>query len=224
MKITDATPLSYRFNEDAQLNVVDDCPNGSLEGYLAVFGNVDLAGEVIQAGAFAKTLSERMANGATVPLMQKHEAAGGGAADVIDTITRAYEDSYGLRIRAEFAATEDAQKIRSKVRDGHIKGLSVGYHTISQRRAQVAGKTVTVLTEMRLREGTVTPFPCNESAVILDAKTTNQPRAAESTPALADWRADLAAMQVAIAERQVRIAQLHSKGVRNHAHHAGCAC
>jgi hypothetical protein len=42
--------------------------DGSFEGYAAVFGNVDSYGDVIEKGAFAKTLQENP----TVPILWQH--------------------------------------------------------------------------------------------------------------------------------------------------------
>jgi hypothetical protein len=46
---------------------------------------------------------------------------------VIGTVTRAHEDAKGLWIHADLSSDSTAQEARTKVAEGHVKGLSIGY-------------------------------------------------------------------------------------------------
>jgi len=161
----------------------DNGENGAgwIEGYLAVFGNVDRGGERIVKGAFEKSASERVKSG-KVPLMAKHFAHGGDVADVIGTVTQAKEDEYGLWIHADFSSIQLAQDIRTKINEGSISGLSVGFELIRYEEERLDGKTTILnLLECRLSEATITVKPMNEQAVITAAKDLQSQLPADST-------------------------------------------
>lgn len=151
---------------------VDDTtsPNGYIEGYLAVFNNVDQQGDRIIKGAFSKSIAERVSAG-KVPLMAVHFAHGGDVKEVIGIITQAKEDDYGLWVHAELSSTPLAQEIRVKVMEGMIWGLSVGYNLLKWQESKVDDRYILDLLECRLVEGTVTVHPANELAVITSAKS-----------------------------------------------------
>ena len=139
---------------------------GWLEGYAAVWGNVDAQSEVMVRGCFARSIARALASG-NVKLMVKHFCNGGDTADCIGTITDATEDDYGLLIRAEFSSTQLAQDVRRNIIDGHVKYLSVGYRVV---RSDNSARVVMLL-ECELVEVTVTVRPANPQAVITGAKT-----------------------------------------------------
>ena len=144
---------------------------GWIEGYLAVFGNVDCQGERIIRGAFAKTIQERIPAG-KVYLMTRHIAYGGDTKDAVGIITEAREDDYGLWIHAKLFSTDDAQELRAKINQGMKPGLSVGYRVFqySMSKEGAAQETVINLEELGLEEGTVTLNPANEKAGVTAAK------------------------------------------------------
>lgn len=146
--------------------------NGWVEGYLAVFGNVDSQKERIVRGAFSKSIQERVPAG-KVPLMTRHFLYGGDVGDVVGNITQAKEDDYGLWIHADLSAVQAAQELRVKIHEGSVWGLSVGYEVLRwQTNADESGKVESVdLLECKLVEGTVTVRPANERAVITAAKS-----------------------------------------------------
>ncbi len=99
--------------------------SGWIEGYASVYGNVDLSGEVITRGCFAKSIKKDIPAGAQID--ESDGAHGGDMSQCIGTVTSAKEDSYGLYIHAELSSTQDAQDARQKVVEGHIKFMSVGF-------------------------------------------------------------------------------------------------
>jgi len=91
-----------------------------IQGYAAVFGRVDRAGDVIAPGAFA----DAMAGAGAVPLLRAHRGPSVGTIEAIG------QDARGLRIAAR---VEDAETARL-VRCGALPGLSVGYRALAVRR------------------------------------------------------------------------------------------
>jgi len=175
--------LRNLLNTDAKLvlgKAENDDP-GMLEGYAAVFGNVDRQGDRIVRGAFAKTVAEAIPAG-KVPLMALHYAHGGDSREVIGSVVSGVEDDFGLRIQAQLARTQQAQDIRSLIIDGHVRGLSIGYEVLGARDVVEDGEVVQELTEVRLREVTVTARPANELAVITAAKSLESAARAAGIP------------------------------------------
>lgn len=149
---------------------------GWVQGYAAVWDNVDLGGEIMRKGAFDKSISERVAAG-KVKLMVKHFAYGGDVLDCIGTITEAKEDATGLWFNAKFSGVEVAQKVRSLILEGHVDTCSVGYMPVKWNWLNLEGedgaKTMQVLEhlECKFYEVTITVVPMNEKAELTAAKS-----------------------------------------------------
>jgi HK97 family phage prohead protease len=135
---------------------------GELEGYVSVFGNVDQGGDVVLPGAFANTLRYWSKQAQPMPLIADHELSTEG---VIGSVHNAKEDTTGLRIKARFSSDPKAQSVRTKMIEGHVKGLSFTYEAVKHHLGTVAGKSVRFLQEVKIFEATVTPFPMNTLAI-----------------------------------------------------------
>lgn len=176
---------------DAKILGKADIPEndpGSISGYLAVFGNVDQSGEIIQKGSFARTINAKFGNGGTIPLMIKHFASGGDTKQCVGSIVSAKEDDFGLWIEATFDLCEAAQDTRGKIARKHVKGLSVGFFPVAYEmrppanddekaaleKSQLGQKDprdeILIWKECELAEGTITVRPCNVEAQIMNVK------------------------------------------------------
>lgn len=127
---------------------------GELEGYAAVFGNEDKGGDIIEPGAFTKTIQE---NAAGVPILYQHDVF-----EPIGLSTKLEEDRHGLLVKGQLNMdVQRARETRSLLNQGAMKGLSIGYKTVKQ--ARVGG--VRRLKELGLKEFSPVTFPMNELAV-----------------------------------------------------------
>lgn len=151
----------------------DEGDAGWIEGYAAVFSNVDEQRERVKPSAFKKTIKERVPAG-KVKLMVRHYAHGGDTLEVIGTLTEAKEDDFGLWMHAELSATSVAQETRRKIVEGHVNGLSIGYIKKKWTDTEEDGKMVRDLLELMLLEVTVTTIPANELATITAAKAVTE--------------------------------------------------
>jgi len=142
---------------------------GWIEGYGAVWNNVDAHGEIMRKGAFSKSIEERVTAG-KVKLMATHYLYGGGAVEVIGTITEAKEDDYGLWFRAKLSSVQLAQDVRTKVVEGHLNACSVGFGPLNWGFVKMDERDVIEHKECKLYEITVTPKPANEMAILTGAK------------------------------------------------------
>lgn len=143
---------------------VDDA--GTLEGYASTFGNVDLGLDVVVKGAFLKTIARVKAEG--IPLLADHVAS---TASVLGTIFDAAEDRKGLKVKARFSSAPSAQDVRTKLIEGHLGKLSIGYEPTKYAYQDRDGKTVRLLQEVKLWEASVVVFPMNPEATISRAKS-----------------------------------------------------
>lgn len=162
--------------------------SGYVEGYASIFNVVDLQGEVVLAGAFKRTIKERISAG-KVFLMSKHMSEGGGTYETVGVISEGREDNVGFWIHADFFDTPEAQAVRVKTCNKISKfGFSIGGAARIEPR-KVDGMIVTALTEVKLNEVTVTPFPaCDDARVVVaksgvaDTETTSRNDDADDDP------------------------------------------
>jgi uncharacterized protein len=121
-----------------------------IEGYASLFGVEDLAGDVVRAGAFARSLSR----GGQVGMLLAH--VGGRTAGRWSVVR---EDGRGLFVRGlvtdETAAGSAALKL---IGDGELSGLSIGFiaRDWSPRASSNRGRD---LREIELREISLVSSP-----------------------------------------------------------------
>lgn len=105
----------------------------SFAGYGAVFGNVDAYGDVIEAGAFSKFLSDVKDGKQAWPAMLSQHGGWGMTADDMTPIgvwTDIVEDGKGLRVEGQFADTPRGREMYTLMKMSPrpaIDGLSIGY-------------------------------------------------------------------------------------------------
>lgn len=137
-----------------EIKSLDDA--GLLEGYAAVFGNEDKGGDVIEAGAFTKTIQENASRG--VPVLYQHDPF-----EVIGLSTKLDEDRYGLAVKAQLNMdVQRAREARSLIIQGALPGLSIGYKAVKQVRVGSQRR----LKELGLKEFSPTAFPMNTLATV----------------------------------------------------------
>lgn len=152
-------------NKTFKLEIKDFGEQGTFTGMASVYGNKDLGGDVVEPGAFTKTIADK---GGEVPILWQHDSREPiGMGKLIDS-------AEGLLIKGELAidVSQTAVKAYGLMRKGIIKGLSIGYDTI---RDEVKDK-VRHLRELKLWEVSLVTFPMNESAVINTVKAVEDAR------------------------------------------------
>lgn len=170
--------------DQAKLKVIEGSESGQdfgfVEGYASVFNNVDLGGEVVVKGAFAKSLKERLKKG-MIKLYDSHMVYA-GSETVIGLVEDAKEDEYGLWFRARFSSVQRAQDVRTKIREGVLNALSFGYEVIKDDVDEA--KKVRYLKELRIYEISVVPWGMNPKAMIEAVKGSGYELAPETAAAM----------------------------------------
>jgi HK97 family phage prohead protease len=131
---------------------------GQFEGYASVFNNVDRHGDIVMPGAFRKTISENP----SVPILWQHDQS-----KPIGVTMAIREDNNGLLVKGELNLdTQLGREAYSLLKQGALKGLSIGYQVIKD---DLAGR-VRQLKEVRLMEYSLVTFPANELAQVTSIK------------------------------------------------------
>lgn len=103
--------------------------DGVIEGYASVFGNRDLVGDIVQRGAFARSLKGRPAS--EIAMLWAHD--GKRPIGVWDEVA---EDAIGLKVKGRIlTATRDGSDAFEFAKAGAARGLSIGYRTVKARRS-----------------------------------------------------------------------------------------
>ena len=128
---------------------------GMVRGYASLFGRLDRSGDIVERGAFARSLREKGAAG--IRMLWQHDPA-----VPIGTWTRIVEDERGLLVEGRLALhSTRGREAFELVRAGAIDGLSIGFRTRKARRE--AGGARRVL-DIDLWEVSVVTFPMQSLA------------------------------------------------------------
>ncbi|WP_291810829.1 HK97 family phage prohead protease [Limnobacter sp.] len=139
--------------------------DGSFSGYGSVFGNVDQGGDVVQRGAFTKSLNEYRAKGEMPALLWQHDHD-----QPIGIWTKAVEDDRGLYLEGRLLKDDvrQAAEAYALLKARAIKGLSIGYVT-KESSYNVDSDTRTLI-EVDLWEVSLVTFAMNQAAGVTSVK------------------------------------------------------
>ena len=140
---------------------------GAFTGYASVFGNEDLWGDIVVAGAFSKSIAEKKP-----AMLWQHNSD-----EPIGIWTVIKEDDKGLYVEGQLLidgvtkAKEAYELLAAKA----ISGLSIGYRAVSWewRKKDDSKDEVRLLKEIDLWEISLVTFPANTEARVGDVKDLN---------------------------------------------------
>ena len=145
-------------NEDEDKNY------GTFEGYGSVFGNKDLGNDVIEAGAFAKSLKKRKPQ--NVKLLYQHKSD--MPIGVFDEIR---EDDHGLVVKGRLALkTQAGAEAYELLKMGALDGLSIGFRVNPQQVSYDKRGGKRIIKEVDLMEVSLVTFPMNPQATVRSVK------------------------------------------------------
>jgi hypothetical protein len=141
------------------LSKVDD-EAGTFDGYASVFGVTDSYNDVVEAGAFKKTLKEND----VFPLLWSHDVT-----QPIGKVT-GHEDNKGLKVHGDLNLdVPSAREKHSLMKQGVIKAMSIGYEAV--KAPYDDRDKVRRLQEIKLWEVSLVVFPANRKATIGNIKS-----------------------------------------------------
>lgn len=167
--------LSFAFD----LKAVDE--RGVFEGYASTFGNRDQGGDIVEFGAFAKSLKARGARG--VKMLADHDPT-----KRIGVWTEMAEDATGLYVKGALMTEKSiGNDAYIDLKSGALSGLSIGGR--ASLTAQDGRKRARLIKEWDLYEVSLVTFPMNEAATITAVKDLSEMSAE-------DWREIEAALRI----------------------------
>ena len=137
-------------------------------GYGSVFGNIDYHGDIVERGAFVKSLQQH-ARAGTFPLMCLNH-------NVFDALpigrwTSIEEDEYGLKVTGELLDTTAGRDTYTALKAGAIKGLSIGFYPVKWAMATGEDDYSRTIIEADLLEISVVTVAANELAQVNEVKS-----------------------------------------------------
>ena len=136
---------------------------GTFKG-LAATWQLDRHGDVIERGAFAKSLAAWASRGARVPLLWQHDQS-----EPIGALRTATETDEGLEVEGELAlALGNAKRAHVLAKSGAL-GMSVGF-TIPEGATETRSG-VRFIKQIDLAEVSLVSVPANPGAVVREVKS-----------------------------------------------------
>lgn len=162
--------INYKYFKVDQLKV--DLASRKVSGYFAVFGNVDLLGDLIVKGAFAKSIQERgpgTTNGNKIAFLYQHDMT-----QPLGLITKLIEDDFGLYFEAIITDSPSNplfDTVLAQLKDGTLDQFSIGYNYVWDKLEYDTDKDAFICLELYLAEGSVVTLSCNPLAQFEGMKT-----------------------------------------------------
>lgn len=142
----------------------DGMDKGEFTGYASIFGNVDLGNDIVEKGAFMRSLRRKGAR--KVKMLYQHDTK--QPIGVFDSIK---EDDNGLYVKGRLAMqTQKGKEVFELMKMGAIDGLSVGYRVDQKGYHYDDKKKKRRLKEVDLMEISAVTFPMNPKAMIEGVK------------------------------------------------------
>lgn len=139
-----------------EIKKLDD--EGTFEGYAAIFDKPDAYNEIVESGAFTKTLKE----GKTRPMLWYHNPTQPLG------IVEMEVDTKGLKVLGNLnLEVQIAKEVHALMKQKAIRGLSIGFRTIKE----AWNKSMRILKEVKVYEVSPCTFQVHPKALISNVKS-----------------------------------------------------
>lgn len=137
---------------------------GVFEGYASTFGNRDLGGDIVEPGAFRKSIKARGSRG--VKMFLEHDKS-----KRIGVWTDIKEDESGLFVKGSlFMEKQIGRETYVDLKHGALDKMSIGYRVSPGNSEYDGRRRARLLKEVDLIEISLVPEAMNESAVVTAVK------------------------------------------------------
>ena len=144
---------------------------GEFEGYLSVFGNRDTYEDVVEKGAFKRTLQHKAQAGKKFPVLWQHDMT-----QPIGVFEELREDDHGLWVKGRLTMeVQKAKEAYALMQSGALDGLSIGFDIVKKSFKD----GIRYLKELKLWEGSLVTFPANDMATVTAIKSAFLARAVQ---------------------------------------------
>jgi HK97 family phage prohead protease len=142
-----------------------DEEQGIFSGYAAVFGNVDSGGDIIEPGAFTKTIAEGWER---VKILALHNDCWLPIGKPLEL----REDSHGLYIKGKISDTSMGIDVKTLLRDRVLNEMSIGYDPVTFDYDKEDG--IRHLREVKLWEVSLVTWAMNPEALVTGYKSVEE--------------------------------------------------
>ena len=144
---------------------------GEFSGYAAVFGNLDDGNDIIEKGAFAKTIAADLDR---IKILALHNSSWLPVGKPLEL----REDEHGLFIWGKISDTSMGRDVMTLLRDGVLGELSIGYDAVDFEWDGDSG--IRHLKEIKLWEVSIVTWAMNDQATIDEVKSMAEALKAEA--------------------------------------------
>ena len=163
-KVVEKESIEIKSSIKAYNDEDEDKNYGTFEGYGSVFGNKDLGNDVIESGAFTKSLKRRKPQ--NVKLLYQHKSD--MPIGVFDEIK---EDEHGLVVKGRLALkTQAGAEAYELLKMGALDGLSIGFRVNPKEVSYDKRGNKRIIKEVDLMEVSLVTFPMNPQATVRSVK------------------------------------------------------
>lgn len=151
------------------IEIKEVAADGTFAGTASVYGVEDLGGDVIDKGAFRKTIAEN----SLVPVLWQHRT------DEVIGQGEVSEWQGKILIKGKLDLDDPtAAKAYRKLKNGLIKGLSIGFQSLKTSFEEVENRVVRHISELKLWEVSIVTFPMLPAAQVTRVKSVTEDRIA----------------------------------------------
>jgi HK97 family phage prohead protease len=162
---------TFRFNIEKieEKSSSDKC--GLIKGYASTFGNVDLGDDMVERGAFLKTIDKYQKEGDKIPMCFQHSLM-----HIIGGFdpSKMREDDKGLHVEGEICKkTSMGADVYELAKQGILNKMSIGYmvNNADYDSDYADGKTIRRLKDISLYEISMVAHPMDPLARVNDVKS-----------------------------------------------------
>ena len=142
--------LEHKFARLSDVSVESD--GVSIEGYASLFGVADQGGDIVEVGAYARSLSALAKADRSVKMLWQHNPT-----EPIGVWDDVQEDGRGLYVKGRLLSDVSRAREAAALLDaGAIDGLSIGYRTVRATKDDNGRRR---LNELELWEVSLVTFP-----------------------------------------------------------------
>lgn len=157
-----------------EIKVGDIEGEGIFRGYASTFGNIDEYNDIVERGAFARTIKNRLGD---ISVLWNHDAS-----EPIGYPLKIIEDKKGLFVETQLVLDlPQGEQTFTRIKHGLVKRLSIGFSADpkKQRFETAKSKTIRHLQDIDLWEYSPVTFAANRRAKITSVKSAKDPRELE---------------------------------------------
>ncbi len=163
---------SFAFTDiETKQTEINGIPIGVIKGMASTFGNVDLTGDRIDFGAFAKSIqAHKLRHDRPIRMLLGHDRMAGAIGGF--PIDKVREQKQGLKVEGHInLSVQRGAEAFSLAQQGVLTDLSIGFFATETESEIRGGQEIRVIKEIDLREISIVDEPANPKATITDVKT-----------------------------------------------------